>query len=228
MKKSIFTLLLLLLLQSTYCQEWQLNNFNSDEVYSARLLSSTEESIIVEITLNGFSTSEVETPKGNAIIINAEEMYPLSEAGDPNIPSLSIPLIINDIYKMDVRVDDAEYVEYQGVEIAPFKGHFPRSINPDDVPYTYSEVYENDAFFPVSQVKLDEPYILRDFRGQNLKVTPFAYNPQTKVLRVYNKIIVEVFSSDIDNYNIISRKSNIIKLDNDFKHIYENRFLNYS
>ena len=182
----------------------------------------------MEITLNGFSTSEVETPKGNAIIINAEEMYPLSEAGDPNIPSLSIPLIINDIYKMDVRVDDAEYVEYQGVEIAPFKGHFPRSINPDDVPYTYSEVYENDAFFPVSQVKLDEPYILRDFRGQNLKVTPFAYNPQTKVLRVYNKIIVEVFSSDIDNYNVISRKSNIIKLDNDFKHIYENRFLNYS
>lgn len=228
MKKSIFTLLLLLLLQTTYCQEWQLNNFNSDEVYSARLLSSTEESIIVEITLNGFSTSEVETPKGNALIINAEEMYPLSEAGDPNIPTLSIPLIINDIYKMDVRVDDAEYVEYQGVEIAPFKGHFPRSINPDDVPYTYSEVYENDAFFPVSQVKLDEPYILRDFRGQNLKVTPFAYNPQTKVLRVYNKIIVEVFGSDIDNYNIISRKSNIIKLDNDFKHIYENRFLNYS
>ena len=107
---------------------------------------------------------------------------------------------------MDVRVLDASYVDYPNVDLAPFRGDFPRSVNPEDVPYTYGDVYQNDAFFPASQVRLNDPYILRDFRGQNVIVTPFAYNPVSKVLRVYNKMKIEVFAAEGEAKNVTLEK----------------------
>lgn len=219
MKKSVFSLVLFLLLQSVCAQR----------PYSTKLLSHTNETVVIEVTLNGFGRKEVETPNGIAVVITNDDMASMSEVGQPDIPTLSIPLIINDKSKMEVNVLRGEYVDYQDVEIAPFKGHYPRSVNPNDIPYFYGDVYEKDEFFPQSQVDLDDPYILRDFRAQNLKVTPFAYNPQTKVLRVFNKMFVEIKNTDTDDdRNVIERKSHVIKLDKEFKYIYEDRFINYN
>ena len=172
MRKLFLSIVCLFISQTIFAQEWHSINTKSEESYSTRLIKSTNESVVIDLSLNGFYTNQTSLP--NSVIITNEDMAPLSEAGQPNIPSLSIPIIINDMGKMDVRVSKVEYLEYNDIEIAPSKGEFPRSINPDDVPYTYGDVYQQNEFFPATSVKLDSPYILRDFRAQNIIVTPFA------------------------------------------------------
>lgn len=228
MKKLFITIIGLFLLQTAIAQEWHSLNSKTNESYTTTLLKSTDNSVVVDLVLNGFYTNEVETSRGASVELSNKDMATLVEAGQPALISLSLPLIINDYSNMDVRVLDASYVDYPNVDLAPFRGDFPRSVNPDDVPYTYGDVYQNDAFFPASQVRLNDPYILRDFRGQNVIVTPFAYNPVSKVLRVYNKMKIEVFAAEGEAKNVMNRRSNNIKMDSEFKNIYSSRFINYN
>ncbi len=228
MRRLFLSIVCLLFLQTIYAQEWHSINSKSNDSYSVNLIKSTEEAVSLELTINGFSTNSVAAPRSHSsVIITNEDMAPLSEAGQPNIPSLSIPIIINDMGKMEVRVSNVEYLEYNDIEIAPSKGDFPRSINPDDVPYTYGDVYQQNEFFPATNVKLDSPYILRDFRAQNIIVTPFAYNPVTKTLRVMHKMTIEVVSTKEEGENELARRSNTINMDSEFEKMYSNRFINY-
>ncbi|MBO7084263.1 MAG: hypothetical protein J6W30_10510, partial [Bacteroidales bacterium] len=88
--------------------------------------------------------------------------------------------------------------------------------------------YSQDAFFPANNVDLYEPYIIRDFRGQNTAVYPFAYNPVSKTLRVYYNMTVEMYKVDDKGENTIqSRKSNVVKMDPDYKSVYQRHFINY-
>ncbi len=228
MRKLFLSIIGLLLLQTAIAQEWHSLSSKSDESYSTTLIKSTDESVVIDLIINGFYTDEVKTSRGTSVVLSNDGMASLVEVGQPNLISLSLPIIINDYSKMDVRVLNTSYVDYPNVELAPSRGDFPRSINPADVPYTYGDVYQNDAFFPSSQVKLNDPYIIRDFRGQNVIVTPFAYNPVTKVLRVYNKMRIEVFSTKGESANIFERRSNTIKMDSEYKNIYSSRFVNYN
>ena len=104
--------------------------------------------------------------------------------------------------QMEVSVKDAKYQDFEGVEVAPSKGNLSRQINPDDVPFRYGEAYTHDRFFPDAQARLDEPYILRDFRGQNILVYPITYNPVTKTLRVYTQLTLSMHKTGENGSNV--------------------------
>jgi len=217
MKKLISFTISLMCMQLSFAQGW-----------NARLISSTEQEIFVEVNINDFTTKSVMTPRGEAVVITNQKMISIAQAGEPDVPSFSIPTVIGDNALMDVEVVDNQYIEYNNIDIAPSKGDFPRTIDPDDVPYTYGVVYQQDAFFPAHIVKLDEPYIHRDVRGQNMIVTPYLYNPVTKILRVYNHFVLKMRKIGDDDRNIIVNRSKSMVLDSEFKAIYENRYINYS
>ena len=168
------------------------------------------------------------TPRGEAKVITLPKAVSTAHAGEPDMPMTGIPVLIGDHARMNIRVLDAQYRDFEGIEVAPSKGDFPRTVNPDDVPYTYGACYNEDAFFPASNVGLYEPYIIRDFRGQNMVVYPFAYNPATKTLRVYYNMTVEMYKVDDNGSNTIeTRRSNTVKMDPDFKSVYKRHFINY-
>ncbi len=192
-----------------------------------RLINSTDSNIVIDILTPEFQTQTVTTPKGEAMILTAPKAMNRAETGTPDLPMLVIPTIIGDDALMQVKVTEANYVEYNNMEIAPSKGDFPRSIDPNDVPYTYSEVYQQNAFFPSQIARLDEPYIHRDVRGQNIIINPYVYNPVTKVLRVYTHLSVEMVKVGTDDRNIITHRAKTLTLDPEFKAIYENRYINY-
>ena len=227
MKKHILTILLVMLGLMTFGQQWTAISGNTPSKYQVALVASSERNITVDLQLSGFFTSEVTTPQGQACIVSLPKTVSVAAAGEPNLPMIPIPTIIGDRALMGVQVISAEYTDYPNMEIAPSKGDFPRSINPDDVPYTYGEAYQHDAFFPAQLVELDEPYIHRDVRGQNMMVTPCQYNPITKVLRVYHHLVLSMDKIGYDTRNIIETRSNTIILDPDFKATYENRYINY-
>lgn len=192
-----------------------------------KLTHADESNITIDVQAPTFLTHTVTTPRGEAIVVTAPKAMNRAEAGQPDLPLLVIPTIIGDDALMQVEVVASEYTDYENMEIAPSKGDFPRSIDPDDVPYTYSEAYQRNAFFPTQLATLDEPYIHRDVRGQNMVVRPYTYNPVTKTLRVYTHLVVRMTCIGKDTRNLITSRNRSFTLDPEFKALYEHRYINY-
>ena len=228
MKKTLLSFFILCLALTAMAQEWTSITSSTPESFKKVLVSSSEDQIQVRLQVPGFYTTAVTTPRGEAYVVTMPKAVSTAEAGEPNVPMTGIPVMIGDQARMDIRVVNAKYQDFEGIEVAPSKGDFPRSIDPATVPYTYGECYNQDAFFPASNVGLYDPYIIRDFRGQNMVVYPFAYNPVTKTLRVYYDMTVEMYKVDNNGENVMtSRRSNTVKMSSDFKSMYQRHFINY-
>ena len=228
MRKIALFLSLLLLTANIYAQQGtKLSNGNASKP-QVELVTSTDNQIVVNFHLNGFTADRVNTPQGEQNVISAPGMVSLLEAGNPDLPKFVIPAIVGDLAEMQVKVTKSNFEEYENVEVAPSKGNFSRQINPNDVPYTYGEAYSTNAFFPAAQATLDAPYIIRDFRGQNIVVTPFAYNPVTKTLRVYTDLTIEMDKVSDNGENPKMRNRDARKIAPEVKAEYAQRFINFS
>lgn len=212
---------------NAHSQEWVGADTDFPIKTQKYLVSSSEEEIVVDVKVGGFFRENVATPRGEQFVISATDMASLLETGAPDLPFYPLPVIIGDKAEMMASVLKSEYVDFENVEVAPSKGNFGRDINPDDVPYVYGEAYQQDAFYPAQQLSLEEPYIIRDFRGQNVSVYPYAYNPATKTLRVYTylRISVKKVSDNGVNPKTATRKSKA--LSSEFDASYKRRFINY-
>ena len=226
MRKHILTALLVMLSVVTFGQQWVAIKSDAPSTIKTELVASSESSITVNLQVPGFYAMEVTTPRGEANLISVPKTVTTAQAGEPNLPVIAVAAIVGDRQHYGIRVVDAQYTDYQ-MEVAPSKGDFPRTINPADVPYTYGEAYSQDAFFPTQNVGLYDPYILRDFRGQNMVVHPFAYNPVTHTLRVYYNMTVEMYTDGMSNENVLDRRSNEVRLDPEIQAMYENHFINF-
>ena len=217
-KTSLLTALFLMFSFLGFAQEWHGITSDSPTRMKKTLVSSTANEVVVNVNLDGFYTQSVTTPNGKQVIVSVDKMGTELEAGAPQLPFEVIPVMIGDLAEMTVSVTNATYVDYENVEVAPSKGNFSRQINPEDVPYTYGEMYSQNAFWPASQATLEAPYIIRDFRGQNIWVRPFAYNPVTKTLRVYTSMTIAMTKvSDNGENQKLARKSNNIKVDHQLR-----------
>jgi hypothetical protein len=226
MKKLLISAVLVMLSVVTFGQQWVAINSDTPSTIQTSLVSSSESQITVNLQVPGFYTFEVNTPRGEANIISVPKTVSTAAVGEPNLPMIAIPAIVGDRQHYNIRIVDAQYTDFP-MEVAPSKGDFPRTINPEDVPYTYGEAYSTNAFFPTQNVGLYEPYILRDFRGQNMVVYPFAYNPVSKTLRVYYNMTVEMYNDGMSNENVLDRRSNEVKMDPEIQAMYDNHFINY-
>ena len=227
MRKLFFSVVLVMLSLVTFGQQWVAIKSDAPSTIQTTLVSSSENQITVNLQVPGFYAFEVTTPRGEANVISVPRTVSTAAAGEPNLPMIAVSAIVGDRQHYNIRVVDAQYADFQ-MEVAPSKGDFPRTINPEDVPYTYGEAYSTDAFFPTQNVGLYEPYILRDFRGQNMVVYPFAYNPVTHTLRVYYNMTVEMYSDGMSSENILDRHSSMVSMDPEIEALYGNHFINFS
>ena len=211
----------------TFAQQWTSLGKGTPASPEVTLISSSEKQVVVDFTLGGFSLTRVETPNGIQQVVSVPKMATMLEKGAPDLPQFPVPAIIGDRAEMSVSVTKSEFTDYENVEIAPSKGNFSRQIDPASVPYTYGAMYSQDAFYPTAQAYLEAPYILRDFRGQNIMVRPFAYNPVTKTLRVYHHMTIEMRKvSDNGENQKVARKATA-KIAPEMEASYEHRFINY-
>ena len=211
-----------------FAQEWISCQQSSPSVPEVKLISDAESSTTLSFTLGGFFKEEVNTANGTQYIITVPKMASMLEEGAPDLPLFAIPVAIGEQDERKVTVEKAEYRDFAGIEIAPSKGNLNRQVNPDDVPYHYGEAYAHDAFYPSSQALLDQPYILRDLRGQNILVYPFAYNPVTKTLRVYTHLVLTMRKTgDMGSNPKLNPKRGISKLSPEAAAMYAHRFVNY-
>ena len=211
-----------------FAQEWVGCRQQNPTAPKVKLISDTEQKTEICFTLGGFFKEEANTPKGLQYIIKVPKMASMLEEGSPDLPLYAIPVLIDDLAAMEVQVKEVKYQDFEGIDVAPSKGNFSREIDPDKVPFRYGDAYNQNRFFPDFQAQLDKPYILRDFRGQNILVYPFAYNPVTKTLRVYTQLTLEMRKTGENGSNPkLSRKACHTRMTPEAKAMYQQRFVNY-
>ncbi len=196
---------------------------------TVNIINSNEKATVVEFKPGAFSFQKVSTPKGDANMLMLDEGTPMLQDGAPELLKLTKSLIIPDMGVMKISVLSSNFYDVPNVEIAPSKGNIKRNIDKDKLPYSYGSIYNQNTFFPAAIAELRSPYIFRDYRGQTMVVYPFQYNPQTKVLRVYTSIKVEVaVQSQTGGENALQRDAgNRTPIDVEFDAAYKKHFINY-
>ncbi len=194
---------------------------------SAEVLSDDGQRIVLRYLIGEYSTETV-TVEGlpyEAIRLDSEPV--LHQVGAPALPQVNRSVIIPDDARLELRVLTATYDE-SFHSIAPSKGYLSRKIDPALVPYELGEVYGKDAFFPRAMASLRTPYIMRDHRGVVVEVTPFQYNPVTRILRAYSEITVELRVVGPGVVNVLHSEKNPRHPVRSFQDIYDTHFLNAS
>lgn len=156
------------------------------------LISSTEN----QVEFN----HELQFKEANYTWINGSDYQDFSktykittqETGKPELPVFSESVLLPNKGSVSIEIEYDAYSEYQNVLVAPSKGSLKRNVNPDNVPYTFDEVYNEDNFFPGNLANLRSPFVLRNTRGVTVELYPYQYNPVTQTLRVYHNIRVKV------------------------------------
>lgn len=198
------------------------------DMYKTTLTADGNNSTTVKFELNAIDLIEVETELGKANLVRSFKAPEILEAGEPNLFYLTSTLIIPNTGRAAVEAIYGKYTEIENIEVAPSKGNLKRNIDPKTVPYTKGEVYKRNEFFPQNQVKLQDPFILRDYRGQTVEVYPVQYNPITKVLRIYSEITVQVkHTTEKGENELVSSRANKAT-EKEFNNVYNSMFLNYT
>ncbi|MBC8216558.1 MAG: hypothetical protein H8E64_08630, partial [Candidatus Marinimicrobia bacterium] len=196
----------------------------NENTFSTDVLSSNQQQTTIAYEFGSFERTAVEIDGNIYYRLFLPGGAVTFEKGAPELPKISRSIIIPDDAKVEVNIIEKDYTEYH-FPIAPSKGMISRSQNPDDVPYTFSDVYKNDSFYPQSNSELGTPYILRDFRGITVTAFPFQYNPKTQTLRVYHRLVMQVNTIGTDIVNV---KSRLFESYNTyFEGLYSGHFLNF-
>lgn len=212
-------------------QEWNGVKSRTAAISKGTLVSSSIDETVLNFDFEGYYSAKVLTSKGEALMLSGDKMSPNFDAGLPDLPSSTVSVIIPETGKMSLEIVRADYYDVENVLVAPSKGMISRTVNPDDVPYTFGDVYGVNAFYPENIASISEPFILRDFRGATVRFNPLVYNPVTKVLRVYTNVEVKIKSiGGVGENELLSGKTYGAKgrLDSDFQSIYESQFVNFS
>lgn len=157
--------------------------------------------------------------------ITDENTSPILEKGSPDLGKYSFSMMLPATGEPSLSVTEGDYVEYEGITILPSKGSLKRNINPSDVALEYGDAYAQNQFYPANRASLNQPFILRNVRGVAVHVFPYAYNPVTKVLRVYKNMRISVTTNQAKSG--VNPLTSIQHADGAMQPVYENLFINY-
>ncbi len=228
MKKLFVIVIAVFAIMNVQASDWVPVTSDQPARADITLISSQITHSSVQFTLNGFWNEVVATDHGDAWHISLGNGISSLAEGAPDLPVFSASLVVPDKAHMEVHVVSSKYVEFTDVLIAPSKGNLTRDIDPSTVPYTFGTQYTKDVFYPRELAVVNEPYIVRDVRGQALHFQPFRYNPVTGVLRVYYDVTIEVVEEGVSSVNTFDRTGFPEKVNDEFQRIYQRQFLNYN
>lgn len=179
---------------------------------------------VVDIYPGELKQVPVQTPHGVEYKILVDQGTAMLQKGNPDLPQLVFSMQVPKGKTASISILSADYTDYPNVAVAPSKGKLLRTVDPSTIPYTYSELYSVNNFFPQPMVYLQPEYFLRDIKGQSIHIQPVQYNAVTRTLRVYShiRVALEYIST---NPGVQDEEPQVIA--EEFAQIYQNQFLNY-
>lgn len=224
--RKILIFSLLALSFNLFATDWVKINQNKNESTTVNILSYNQNDIIVKVSVNAFKLLNVNTE--NSDVLFSPNTSRIMKKGAPDLPKISKSFIIPDNKDMEFEIVSSDFIDYYDVNIAPSKGNLLRNVNPSDIPFEYGIEYQKDEFYPNTLASINDPYILRDFRGQSVWFYPYQYNPVQKVLRIYTDITIKLSNTKKAEKNIFVRDKSVSKFSNQFLEIYKRNFINFS
>jgi len=219
-------ILLLLFTSLAFAEHVDVGAVGEDVVVTVE--ESNDIRTVIRFDIGGFYKDAVDIDGQTYYKISLNREGRLFNESEPELPKLCRSIIIPDNATMEIKVLSSEFVDLTNTPVIPSKGNLLRTVNPDEIPYSFGSVYSSSEFYPSDLASLGEPYILRDYRGAVVQILPFQVKPNEEILRVYTSVTVEVVTSGPGQENVLDNRSDGFALLSDFANIYETRFINYS
>ena len=97
MKKTVLSLLFVALSVMAFAQQWTSISKSTPAGPEVKLISSSEQQIVVDFSLGGFNLTRVSTPNGVQQVVSVPKMASMLEAGAPDLPHFPVSAIIGDM-----------------------------------------------------------------------------------------------------------------------------------
>jgi hypothetical protein len=220
-KITIIAILSLILFSSAFAQPLKPG-------YDIKVLNTTSTSTILEYNVTGYDQKDVVINGGRYVHYEIPGMISLMENGFPQLPSIRNSIVIPDLAGMNYRILEQQFSTIESIPVMPSKGHFTRNIDPETVPYEFSNIYRTDTWYPENNIELDVPYIVKDLRGLTVRFNPMQYNAVQGKLKICSRIVIEVFDDkSVQAVNPFYRNRPLRGVSKDFDDVYKTLFENY-
>jgi len=224
LQKTFLTKLLLL----TFIPVLMFAQYLDDRGIKTNILSSNSVSTTIEYIVEYYDEINIEINDKDYIFYSIPGSIWLMEKGLPQLPADRKSIVIPDLAATNFNIISAEYELIETLPVMPSKGHFTRDIDPAKIPYVFDKFYESNAWYPEENIILDEPYIVRDLRGQTIQFNPMQYNPAEGKIKLCRKLIVEIYNDiTAQPVNPLYRTRPLEKVSQEFHNIYKSLFINY-
>ncbi|RZT95985.1 putative secreted protein (Por secretion system target) [Ancylomarina subtilis] len=145
--------------------------------------------------------------------LHIEQFGKLGQVGAPALPMRNDMIAVSKNIRPSVELVDSEYIDYSGYNVYPAL-ELPMDTQGAPAPKFEKDasVYEKDAFFPNNVVNIISDQIMKDARMLRVQVCPVQFNPVTKTLRVYSKMVYQIHTGiDKTRVNTTTDDLNILK-----------------
>ncbi|MCO4783337.1 MAG: hypothetical protein KC646_13510 [Candidatus Cloacimonetes bacterium] len=195
-KKGLFLAGLATVLTSSSFADWQslnqgisLNNASKDINFSVSF-GKKQSSQMINVSVPGYELNTKVVDGKTYSVINIPNFVSLSQEGNPDVPAVSTNYLVSDNASPEITIASDDYVDIKlDHPLISSKGHMTRDINPETVDYTFSDVYQEDAFFPSTPLaEVSDTFVMHNVTGVNIGFNFFQYNPKTQTLRVHNNV----------------------------------------
>lgn len=156
------------------------------------LKNSTEKGVAIDYSVHTFELVDV-TVKGELLkSVTLPGSFLFNDEGAPDLPGYGRYIAIPKGATAKLKVISMQSEILQGVEVAPAP-RIPKD-NEDGPLYYHKDrkIYSKNSFYPEQSVQISAPQKIRGVDVVMLGITPFQYNPVTKVLVVYRDLKIEI------------------------------------
>ncbi|MBL7921384.1 MAG: T9SS type A sorting domain-containing protein [Bacteroidia bacterium] len=189
-----------------------------------KVIKTEANSVTVEYTFSGLNQMPVSINGKTYQKVYANDCVPVLNAGFPQVLRSSVSLAIPNNAIPKLEIISTVFSTLNNTSIAPSKGSLTRDINPEEIPYTFESIYQQNAFYPASAVAINSTYLLRKQQGVSLSVFPVQVNPVTNVARVINSVVFKISYSSAKGQKVNFTLPEFTS--NEEKEIMNERFLN--
>ncbi len=209
----------------------QIRNEDNSNLPEIEVLNEDEQGLTIDFTISDVIVENVIDISGETYQkVDIMGGGHLTEIGKPELPTKGVYLNVPESVDFEVVVKNSKYYEEFGYNVYPSQKMVPEIDDSEKVIERNATFYEENKFFPNNFVELKEVGIIRGHRTALLIICPIAYNPLSKIIRIYDQLQIEVkyVKNDEKERSITHDLSEISRyLSSDFSSFLESIYLNY-
>lgn len=164
----------------------------------------TESDKYIDVTYQFEGAKVFQSEEGDRV--QMENAHYITTEGEPSLPYYTDMFVVPALEGIFVEMIDADYQDYESMNIASSIGEFAVGTTPTVSP-TRSATYEKNLFYPTEITKTQNPHLFRGAPLMSVDVFPVQFNPISETIRCYASITYRIHLEESKNVVFLSEKS---------------------